>query len=111
MRARRRRRGTAAGVAAALLLAAVALRCVRRDELFCENAVAQLERCCTGFHPDQSYCTYNDGCGVAYPTITEDDSKCIVGMGCSDIVSSGICDRAPNAIPPTDTQPGTDLCP
>ncbi len=84
---------------------------MRRDELFCENAVAHLERCCTGFHPDEAYCTYTEGCGAAYPTITEDDSKCLVRMGCGEIVAAGICERAIDAVPPTGARPGTDLCP
>jgi hypothetical protein len=111
MPARRRRTAPAVAVASALLVAAVGLRCIRRDELFCENAVAWLERCCPGFHPDQSYCSYGEGCGTIYPTITEDDSKCIVAMGCEQIAAANICDRAANAIPPTSGQAGTDLCP
>ncbi len=111
MSARPRRPGPAVAVAAALLLSAAVLRCVRRDEIQCENAVAQLERCCAGFHPDQSYCTYSEGCGVAYPTITEDDSECIVRMSRGDILAAGICERAANAIPPTGSAPGTRLCP
>ena len=111
MDARRRRTPPAVALASALLVAAIGLRCVRRDELFCENAVSRLEQCCSGFHPDQSYCSYSEGCGTVYPTITEDDSKCIVGMSCADIVAAGICERASGAVPPTGSQPGTDLCP
>lgn len=111
MSARRRRTAPAIAASAALLVAAVGLRCVRRDELQCENAVAQLERCCGGFHPDASYCTYSEGCGTVYPVITEDDSQCIVGMSCGEIVAAGICERAATAVPPTSATPGTDLCP
>ncbi len=111
MRARRRTPAPAVALASALVAGALALRCVRRDELYCENAVALLERCCSGFHPDSSYCSYVEGCGTVHPTITEDDSECIVRLSCADIVSAGICARALNAIPPTDTTPGTDLCP
>ena len=111
MSARRRRTTPAVAVAASLVLAAVALRCVRRDELMCENAVARLDRCCSGFHTDSSYCTYSDGCGVTYPTITEADSDCIVGLSCEQIVAAGVCERAANALPPTSSSPGTDVCP
>lgn len=98
-------------LAAAILLAAVALRCVRRDELHCENAVAQLESCCPEFRPDAGYCEYAEGCGVVYPTISEGDAECIVGLTCGEIVAGGICERAQTAVPRTDSQPGTDLCP
>ncbi len=110
MRARRRTT-PAVALAATLLLATVALRCVRRDELQCENAVAQLESCCPAFHPDSSYCEYFEGCGVTQPTISEDDAECIVGMTCGEIVAAGICERAANALPRTDTSGGTDVCP
>lgn len=111
MRARRSRTPPAVALAAALLLAAVALRCVRGDELHCENAVAQLQSCCSGFNPHADYCTYTEGCGITYPTISETDSKCIVGMSCGEIVAAGICERALVAVPRTGAYPGTDVCP
>ncbi len=111
MRARRDRSASALAVASALLLAAVAIRCVRSDELRCENAVAWLQRCCQGFDPDASYCRYADSCGVVYPTISEDDAECIVGMSCGDIAAAGICERAATAVARTDSSPGSDLCP
>lgn len=111
MRTRSRSLPPLATAAAALLLGAVVLRCVRRDELHCENAVARLRACCEGFDPGPGYCEYAEGCGVTYPTISEDDAACIVATSCGEIVAAGICDRAASATPPTDAAQGTDLCP
>ncbi len=106
-----RRRRTATAVAAAILLAAFAVRCIRSDEFKCENAVARLDRCCSGFHVDRSYCTYYEGCGIVYPTISEEDATCIIGASCEIIVANGICERAMAAQPPTDISPAADICP
>ncbi len=100
-----------AAVAAAAVLAFVALRCIRGDELQCENAVARLKDCCSGFAPHSGYCTYSEGCGIAYPAISESDSRCIVDSSCELIVEHDICNRALQAQPRTDTSSGSDLCP
>ncbi len=105
-----RRRKSAAALAAALLLAAFAVRCVGRAELHCENAVARLERCCSGFEVDESYCSQGENCWVVYPTISESDASCIVNASCETIVANGICARAMAAPPRTEDSSG-DLCP
>ncbi len=54
-RARTRNVGPAAAIAATIVLAAVAVRCIRSDELHCENAVARLQQCCSGFSVDEGW--------------------------------------------------------
>lgn len=89
------------GIAAALLLAALAVRCLRRDELHCENAVAHLQRCCPGFQPGDVYCVYAESCSVVYPSISEGDASCIVDSSCTTLVENGACARAMEAEPRT----------
>lgn len=105
------RRPTAAAVSATLLLAAFAVRCMRPDEFKCENAVARLDQCCSGFRVERSYCTYYSDCGIVYPTISEKDATCIVDAPCATIVANGICERAMNAPRPTESSPPAELCP
>ncbi len=108
---RTRRRGAAAALAAGLLLGALGLRCIRGDELQCENAVTRLVDCCPTFPQIEGYCDYSEGCGVYYPTISESDARCIARSSCEDLVGNGVCDRAATAPRPTDGSSGPDLCP
>jgi hypothetical protein len=113
-RARPRARARLAATAAALLLAAVAVRCLRRDELHCENAVARLQDCCGAAFPDVigSYCEHQEtGCGTVLPAIGADDADCIASSSCAELVERGICERAASALPGLEGQPGPDLCP
>ncbi len=104
-------RRAGAAVAAAVVLALVALRCIRGDEMLCENAVSRLQQCCAGFVVSSGYCTYSDGCGVTYPTISESDSKCVADASCEYIVDHDICNRALQARAATDASAGSDICP
>jgi len=72
---------------------------LQQNELDCEEAVSVLEGCCPGFQSSQLQCIYNDqGCaGTTYPAISEDDSTCIRGESCAQLVSTGVCTRAQSA--------------
>ena len=108
---RRSLRGRGVAVAAGLLLTALGLRCIRGDELQCENAVTRLADCCPTFPRIEGYCDYSEGCGTYYPTISESDARCIARSSCEDLVASGVCDRAATAPRPSEGNPGPDLCP
>jgi hypothetical protein len=105
----RRRRNWPSLLTAAVLLF-LAARCLRPDEMHCENAVARLADCCPRFQASRVSCQYVEGCGVSYPAISEDDSRCIVGKSCSALVSDGICAAAQTATPRS-TSGGSSLCP
>ena len=105
------RRGHGVVVAAGVLLAVLALRCIRGDEIQCENAVVRLLDCCPTFPQIEGYCDYSEGCGVYYPTISESDARCIARSSCEDLVANGVCDRAATAPRPSEGNPGPDLCP
>lgn len=98
-------------IAVGLLLVVLALRCIRGDEIHCENAVARLLDCCPTFPRVDGYCDYSEGCGTTYPTISESDATCIARSSCAELVENGVCDRAATAPPPSDQVPGPDLCP
>ena len=75
----------------------------REDVIWCEEAVARLERCCPGFDGAQVECrfyfSYEQGCGDTRsertePAFTEDDSRCIHDTACSELVANGVCERA-----------------
>ncbi|HEY3450198.1 MAG TPA: hypothetical protein VGK67_27840 [Myxococcales bacterium] len=77
------------------LTALLALTCgIREDELRCEEAVAHLADCCPGFDPTQIDCYYSTGCGTIYPVIDIQESRCVSGMKCEDLVAAGVCSRA-----------------
>jgi hypothetical protein len=75
----------------------------REDVIWCEDAVARLERCCPNFDARRVECnfyySYNEGCGTAttrsiQPAYTKEESKCIRERSCEDLVGQGICVRA-----------------
>ena len=75
---------------------------LREDEIDCEQAVAHLQECCPGFARTETLqCEYNDGCGTIDPALSIDQSLCILGESCAQIVSSGLCDRARNLPSPS----------
>ena len=91
-------------ISLAAVVAAFAVRCLRADELHCENAVAQLEKCCPDFKVEQDYCVYKDaqcnamfGWDKVYPAISEDDARCIVRASCTELLENGTCARAMEA--------------
>jgi hypothetical protein len=81
---------------------------LREDEIDCEEAVAYLQQCCPGFARTETLqCVYGDSCGVIEPALSIDQSQCILGLSCPQIVANGICDRAahlssPSSAPPID---------
>lgn len=87
----RRRRGR---VGAVTLLVVVVVSCgsIDDEELQCEEAVARLEDCCPSFEPRRFNCRPN-GCNGTPPALTEDAAECIRERGCSELRSSGSCDR------------------
>lgn len=67
----------------------------------CEEAFAHLKECCPNFTATAlGYCHADSpGCdGVdSYPALGVNDSNCIRGMTCDELVSKGICARAASA--------------
>ena len=99
---------------AAAAFALLAVTCgIREDELRCEEAVAKLVECCSGFVATEIGCYYT-GCGTS-PAITIEESRCISSQTCAVIVSSGVCARAQLAKPndefPTDSSYRQVVCP
>ena len=90
-------------------LALGALTCgIREDELRCEEAAAHLTDCCPGFDAKRLDCYYaSTGCGIVYPVIDIEESRCIAALKCDQIVAAGICSRAQAATP----NDGTRVCP
>lgn len=69
--------------------------CGREDEFDCEEAVARLEECCPGVSTRTISCTYIAGgacVGPTFPTLSVEDSQCIVARSCEDL-QSGVCAR------------------
>lgn len=85
---------------------------LREDVLFCEDALARLQTCCPGFDPTKVSCLYHDhttvGCGGsardhASPALSLSESQCIRDRACGELVASGVCARAQDATPYTQT--------
>jgi len=80
---------------------------LREDEIDCEEAVSYLQQCCPHFKQTETLqCEYSDGCGVTEPALSIDQSQCILGLSCQQIVANGICEKARNLASPST---GTDL--
>jgi hypothetical protein len=85
------------GITAALLVGLVLACGIHKDEFDCESAVAHLDECCPGFDGRNVDCTYIPAKACGYPILPEIDepqAACIRGESCSELVSSGVCDRA-----------------
>ena len=95
---------------AAAVLLALATRCLRPDEMHCENAVERLVDCCPGFTARQISCEYVEGCSVRYPAISEDDAHCIAGASCAALVADGVCAAAATAQPRSQSSGESRLC-
>ncbi len=72
------------------------------EELVCEEALAHLQDCCPGFNPTHVGCLYDGpGCGdpngFQTPDVSGDQSACIRGVSCAQLVQSGVCARAEKA--------------
>jgi hypothetical protein len=69
------------------------------DELDCEEAVSVLEHCCPGFVGSALSCVETQqGCsGGTTPALSTQDSACIRGESCAELVSTSVCTRAQQA--------------
>jgi hypothetical protein len=73
----------------------------REDVLYCEESVARLAECCSGFDPTRIICRYREESGGCYdderytyhPTLSIEESRCILGKSCGEI-SPAMCERA-----------------
>ena len=75
----------------------------RDDVLWCEEAVARLQRCCPNFDVRRIACQYyysfDEGCGTSStrkiePAYTKSESACVRERSCDALVNEGICTRA-----------------
>lgn len=83
----------------------------REDEIYCEEAVARLAKCCPSFDARSIECSFYDSStacnpNVQYPALDEVTSKCILELDCGSLVSSGVCDRADRVAPRVTTSQG-----
>jgi hypothetical protein len=78
----------------------------RPDVIECEDAIARLLTCCPSFDPTPVECQFHykrhTGCGTTdvdsvKPALTSDESACIRGLSCVELVDKGVCDRAQQA--------------
>jgi hypothetical protein len=100
------------------LIAGIALACsasgIHEDELDCEDAVGHLQQCCPGFTGQNIYCIHDavNGCladGDDYaqvPDFTVAQSDCLRSESCSDLQSSGVCERVSAIVPNGGEQTG-----
>jgi hypothetical protein len=106
----RGRYGSAVLTAAAVALVFACGDALQQDELDCEEAVSYLEGCCPGFDTRGLSCVDN-GCGGHNPDISEPQSACIRAEGCHELVASGVCERAQQALPGSNGTSTTQVCP
>ncbi|MBX3209656.1 MAG: hypothetical protein KF764_31775 [Labilithrix sp.] len=75
----------------------------REDVIWCEEAVARLERCCPSFDAMKIECNYffsrSEGCSSTTtrrtsPALDEDESRCVIDTSCDALVERGVCERA-----------------
>ncbi len=75
----------------------------RDDVIWCEEAIARLERCCPNFDGARVECkfyySHNEGCGSSEtrrtePAFTKDESRCIHDTTCTALGDTGGCERA-----------------
>jgi hypothetical protein len=92
MTKRGRRRPSIGAALVAVLAVLLACGSVPDDEFLCEEAVARLEDCCTGFQPRRFNCENVRGCNSnRVPAVNERASECIRDRGCADLESTGVC--------------------
>jgi hypothetical protein len=121
----RKKRGIFAGarlfvwLALALLFALGGGSCgeIRRDELYCEEAVSRLIDCCPGLDPRLLPCVNADGCsGSISPSLSLRSSTCVLDRSCTALQSGGVCARAidgsrlPSAYKGENSKFDTELC-
>jgi hypothetical protein len=84
---------------------------LQQDELDCEEAVSRLEGCCPGFNTVGLRCIDQQSCDTSeYPDISEQQSACIRAESCQELVATGVCERAQNALPGSGGN-STRVCP
>lgn len=87
----------AAGVAV-MVTAVVSLPALSSGggEFVCEEAVAHLRDCCTGYDPTAVNCSYRTDCTGHSPNvgpdISEAASKCVKSLDCPTIVERDLCE-------------------
>jgi hypothetical protein len=79
------------------------------DELYCQEASADLLQCCPRYDPSMTYCDQgsdpqsqssssclgsNSDTVTMYPTLSLAEGQCILNETCDELVSSGVCARA-----------------
>jgi hypothetical protein len=110
LRVLRGRYGSAVLIAPAVALVFACGDALQQDELDCEEAVSYLEGCCAGFDTRSLRCV-DDGCGGQQPDISESQSACIRARSCEELVASGVCQRAQQALPGSGGTSTTQVCP
>jgi hypothetical protein len=67
---------------------------ISEQQFLCENAAAHLEECCPSFSATPALCQ-NVGCnGGEELWLAADESRCIQGRACDDLVAGDVCERA-----------------
>ena len=85
--------GRRLGVVATVLV--VVFACggeLREDEQVCEEALAHLRNCCSGY-PESVSCQYVSGCAsnAHTPEIDAVTSDCLRARSCGELASQGLC--------------------
>jgi hypothetical protein len=94
------RLGPGSAIAGAIVLLFACGDRLRQEELDCEEAVSHLTDCCAGFGAQRVQCIFEPGCESGRePDILQSDSSCIRARSCSELASTGVCERASNAWP------------
>lgn len=95
-------------VFAAVVVFAYGASCTgfREDEIDCEQAVVHLTDCCPGFVASKINCEYDEhrDCSdslvsTQYPALDTDESDCLRGKTCEELVADGLCDLAQTVDP------------
>jgi hypothetical protein len=78
---------------------AVVLSCgeIAQDELWCEEAVSQLQDCCgPDFDPRLLPCVRTAGCdhSETRPSLSMRSAECILARACPALRNDGVCTRA-----------------
>ena len=83
---------------------------LREDEFLCQEAYAQLEKCCRYDQLSQAsyYCAFDDRHA---PALTPDESRCVLAESCSTLQTTGVCKRLPGADPQRDVARPQGVCP
>jgi hypothetical protein len=74
---------------------------LREDEFDCEEAAAHLADCCPAFDAQKLNCEFAHGCESPdqHPGLSLAETRCIEAKSCSELVSSGVCERTKTRMP------------